>query len=376
MHQRYKAGFTIVELLIAIVIIAIIATITAVAYNSVQNRAAEGAVKADVASIAKQLAVDRTFLQHYPTSLEEADDGAGVTVSGGNAYIYTTTIGNADYCLTIYSTRYTGIAYHVSNTSDGMQNGACSGHTIPGGGGGGGSTIADGTAIQAITTANCPTTRTRAVDARDNHTYWVQKLSDGKCWMLTNLGYAGGGTNTYGDVKALTNGVVGPSTYTDARYYVVTSTTNFTTEPTNPSTSTDGTGQYGYLYNWCGAMGGQSTSACANATTPSPNTMTSICPSGWRLPTGGSGGEFAGLNTAVNGGVTNSDEGLRANWLMQRGGSWSDGLMFQGTFGYYWSSSQQSATDARSAYFVATHVNTTSSNMGKFNGLAVRCIAL
>lgn len=46
--------------------------------------------------------------------------------------------------------------------------------------------------MQLITSANCPATRIRAVDARDNRTYWVQATPDGKCWMLTNLAYAGG----------------------------------------------------------------------------------------------------------------------------------------------------------------------------------------
>ena len=73
--------------------------------------------------------------------------------------------------------------------------------------------------MQTITTASCPTSRTLALDARDNRTYWVQKLSDGKCWMLTNLAYAGGGSNTYNDVKTITNGNGLANTFTVARYY-------------------------------------------------------------------------------------------------------------------------------------------------------------
>lgn len=48
-------GFTIVELLIVIVVIAILATITIVAYNGVQQRARDSARKNDVASIVKAL---------------------------------------------------------------------------------------------------------------------------------------------------------------------------------------------------------------------------------------------------------------------------------------------------------------------------------
>lgn len=77
---------------------------------------------------------------------------------------------------------------------------------------------------------------------RDNRTYWVQKLADGRCWMLTNLAYAGGGNNSYGDVKALTVGTT--NSYTQPHYFIPTGA-NPTNEPANPSTSTTGTGQYG-----------------------------------------------------------------------------------------------------------------------------------
>ena len=36
-------------------------------------------------------------------------------------------------------------------------------------------------------------------DARDGNLYRVKKMPDGKCWMVDNLAYVGGGSNTYGD---------------------------------------------------------------------------------------------------------------------------------------------------------------------------------
>ena len=249
--------------------------------------------------------------------------------------------------------------------------------------------------IQSITKATCPTTRTMAVDARDKHTYWIQKLADGNCWMLTNLAYAGGtsngGTNTYSDVinqgtgapgtpGTLNNGTADTATtYTLAKYYIHAAA-NPTIDPTPPSTDNTGGGsgagrQYGYYYNYCAAMGGQNTAACANANTPAPDTTTNICPAGWRLPTGGSGGEFEGLNTAINGGLTNTDAGLLANGLFQRSGLWSNGFSYQGSYGGYWSSSQNSSTSARNLYFSSIGVYPAGSN-GKSYGFAVRCIAL
>ncbi len=50
-----KRGFTIVELLIVIVVIAILASISVVAYNGIQNRASDVAVRAGVDSYVKAL---------------------------------------------------------------------------------------------------------------------------------------------------------------------------------------------------------------------------------------------------------------------------------------------------------------------------------
>lgn len=224
-----------------------------------------------------------------------------------------------------------------------------------------------------IASSNCPTERTRAVDVRDNRTYWVQKLADGRCWMLTNLAYAGGGNNSYGDVKALTVGTT--NSYTQPHYFIPTGA-NPTNEPANPSTSTTGTGQYGYLSNWCAAMGMQTfTSACMNATSPEPSGALSICPSGWRLPTGVAGGEFTALNNAINAGRTNTDQGLREAWLVQRSGSWnSGGFSNLGSAGDYWSSSQYDTTDS---YRLNTSQYGTNPAIarGKSRGMAIRCIA-
>ncbi|HMS93397.1 MAG TPA: FISUMP domain-containing protein, partial [Candidatus Saccharibacteria bacterium] len=321
-HQPRKmsAAFTVVELVVVIVVIGILATLAVVGYRGYQNRAAEATVQSDISSIAKLLGVDKALSGTYPSSLDQADSGGGVGLSRGNSAIYDATAGG--YCLTIYNERPGVPSYHVSNSDTTPQKGACSGHTVPSGGGASNGNIADGTTMQTITSANCPSTRTRVVDARDNHTYWIQKLTDGKCWMLTNLSYAGGGANTHGDAKALSNGSADTErTYTVAKYYIP-SGANPTVGSVSPSTSTDGgvtNPQYGYYYNWCAAMGGQATAACANATTPAPNPSISICPAGWRLPTAG---DFVLLNNTVNNGSNSNDEGMRNTWLMQYAGAW------------------------------------------------------
>lgn len=61
-----SSGFTIVELLIVIVVIAILATITIVAFNGVQQRAMNTAMKANVSSIAKVIRLYHAANDLYP----------------------------------------------------------------------------------------------------------------------------------------------------------------------------------------------------------------------------------------------------------------------------------------------------------------------
>lgn len=352
-------------MIIVIIVIAILATLGVISYSTLRQNAAEKALAVDLQSTAAALTKYKSTNGTYPSSANFSTAVTSANTSGGTTYTYTYNSSDNSYCLQATNQ---GSTYYIVNTSSGAQKGTCTPSSL----------IADGTAIQTITAANCPTTRTRAVDARDNHTYWVQKLADNKCWMLTNLSYAGSGTNTYGDTKTLTNGTSSATTFTTASYYVPTSGTNITIEPTAPSTSTDGTGQYGYLYNWCAAMGAQATAACLNASTPTPDTNISICPSGWRLPTGGTTGELKALNDAVNSGSTTSDAGLRTTWLGQKAGYWVGYSVFTalGTAAGYWSSTLYTSTNGYGYALNFDNANVFPSNDNMKNyGYAVRCVA-
>ena len=300
-------GFTIIELLIVIVIIGILVAITAVSYNGITKSAKESALKSELKRISTSLELHKAKNGTYPTSLATAIPP-----------IANPTNANITYAPLNNGTSYSLTATDTSNPSIGLVQ-------TP-------TTTAQSASspIQTVTKANCSTTRTMVRDARDNSTYWIQKLADGNCWMLTNLAYAGGGTNT-------------------------------------------STRQYGYLYNWCAAMGGQNTAACANATTPAPIPTTNICPDGWRLPTGGSGGEFTALNNAINSGSTSSDAGLLSNGLSQRSGFWGGAFSEQTGRGLYWSSTTSVASDSYRFNFYSTYVGPAGS--GKYYSFAIRCVA-
>ncbi len=369
-------GFTVVEILISIVVIGLLAAISIFAWNSWQESVHQSVLRSDLTTASAQLDNDLMFNDAYPESETLVDGGRGLPKSDGTTYAYTR-IAADRYCLGASSSKPGVTPLYVTNDGS-IAEGECPEVppetppvTPP-------VVIAHGSDIQAVTSANCPTARTRVVDTRDNRSYWVRKMADGKCWMLTNLAYAGGGNNTNGDVKSLVLSYT--QSYTSAGYVPNGSTP--TVEPTPPSTSTNGSGQYGYLYSWCAAMGGQSTSACANATTPAPAPTISICPSGWRLPTGVAGGEFTALNSAINGGRGDTDHGLRTIWLGQYSGSWTGGttgFTNQGVWGNYWSSSQSTATSALSFNYRANQVYLVGGaavSAPKQNGNAVRCVAL
>lgn len=64
MQKQY--GFTIVELLIVIVVIAILAAITVVAFNSVSKRAQFSSMKSDINAIKKELELYKVDNGSYP----------------------------------------------------------------------------------------------------------------------------------------------------------------------------------------------------------------------------------------------------------------------------------------------------------------------
>ena len=65
--KNKQIGFTIVELLIVIVVIAILAAITIVAYNGIQSRANDTTIKSDLQNLAKKLELYNVDNGVYPT---------------------------------------------------------------------------------------------------------------------------------------------------------------------------------------------------------------------------------------------------------------------------------------------------------------------
>ena len=122
---KRASGFTIVELLIVIVIIAVLAAITVVAYTGIQNRARTSALQSDLHNAATKIGLDKAKTDLYPLSLSAVDDGKGVTKGADTIFQYTSD--GTSYCLTATSKSPGISAFHISNT-DALSTGLCSGH--------------------------------------------------------------------------------------------------------------------------------------------------------------------------------------------------------------------------------------------------------
>lgn len=89
MRPRHNHGFTIVELLIVIVVIAILAAITIVAYNGIQNRARDAQRLSDITAIAKALESYKAQTGSYPTAVGNSVGGWEISSNpnGNHAFL-------------------------------------------------------------------------------------------------------------------------------------------------------------------------------------------------------------------------------------------------------------------------------------------------
>lgn len=120
---KKQSGFTIVELLIVIVVIAILASISIVSYTGIQARAAGTVLQSDLRNAATQLTLDYTYNGTYPSSTTTANEGKGLTQSSGTTYTYTST--STSYCLMATSSKAGVPTYYISNTSGTVTQGTC-----------------------------------------------------------------------------------------------------------------------------------------------------------------------------------------------------------------------------------------------------------
>lgn len=120
-QHNTSRGFTIVELLIVIVVIGILAVITIVAFNGVQNRASDAAVQSDLAAVGKKMAAFNVDNFRYPNNVTEL---TSLELRTSKSAYATNRMLNFSYCTNADKTGYaiggiskSGKQFYVSSTS-------------------------------------------------------------------------------------------------------------------------------------------------------------------------------------------------------------------------------------------------------------------
>lgn len=118
--QKHTIGFTIVELLVVVVVIAILAAISLVAYNGIIDRANDASAKEAASGAGKKIVVFSVEnAGQYPS---DASSG-GVVASGGTTYQYSVdNTGSGAFCVTATVKKF---SYYTSNNQLTPQSGAC-----------------------------------------------------------------------------------------------------------------------------------------------------------------------------------------------------------------------------------------------------------
>ena len=251
-----------------------------------------------------------------------------------------------------------------------------------------------GTTIQSITSSTCTTTAKPVYDSRDNEVYWIQKLADGKCWMLDNLRLGStstialttSNTNSSGNYTLPASGTTcftttancdssGDSTHTGYTVAAINtaSKNSIPSKSGNLTVYGPGTGKIGVYYNYCAAVAGDP-NLCV-ATVPSGTNASAdrdICPKGWRMPTGNTSGEYNALYT--NSAIGSDASKYRIALSTPMSGYFYNGsTIYQGSDGNFWSSTRSSKTGMYYLYLTSSNVGPTSFSNRNY-GNSVRCI--
>ena len=227
------------------------------------------------------------------------------------------------------------------------------------------------TAIQDITISTCPTTPTKVYDTRDNEVYTIQKLNDGRCWLLDNLRL--GGTEeivlTPSDTNIVQNYTLPASSTNNFNYDGVDMRRVgiYADNETDTYSYGAGSSKAGVYYNYCAASAG---TLCYRSSDSSRLAKYDICPKNWRIPTGDMGGEYQILYEAYSNDITNFRNALRVTLV---GDIYQDQVRWQNDRSYIWSSTISSYSSAKVLSVTSSNVNTTGGDT-RYYGNPMRCI--
>ena len=165
--SRKPAGFTIVELLIVIVVIAILAAISTVAYNGLQQRAVQSALTNQLASVTRLVKLEQAKTGSLPGSLAALNDGQGVTANGDIALAYMADAAANTFCVTAIYKATT--VYRQTESSVAAQ---------------GGCNVAQGATVTSSVTASTTTRITDGIVLSNSY----HDGGTGSGWAMVDLG--------------------------------------------------------------------------------------------------------------------------------------------------------------------------------------------
>ena len=255
-------------------------------------------------------------------------------------------------------------------------------------------------------------------DQRDNQTYAIAKLADGKCWMIENLrldnqytvgnnqtdstvtneslsqGYNSSfiglpdpesanfdNVTTANSLYTAKTGVEGKITISDSTAYPGSRfpryNNNNTSQRAADTTNTDvNTYSYGNYYTWHAVIADTTRYNSGNHNT------TSICPKGWSIPQGNNASAgFAKLDIDMGGtGAYQSTTEASNRWrkyptnLLYSGYFSTSSAIARGSNGYYWPSAAYNTNKSYYLFLGSTSVYPGTSNSVKYDGFTARCV--
>ena len=250
---------------------------------------------------------------------------------------------------------------------------------------------------------------TALTDARDNDTYAVAKLADGKCWMIENLrldntadhntdGSLSQGYNpsfiglaepeianfsdstTANSLYTTETGIAGKNTISgdNQGYRFPRYNNNNTSQRAESTTNTNvNTYSHGNYYTWHAVI------ADTTHYTSGDHNTTSICPTGWSIPLGNNTSNGYGKLDVDMGGTgayrfaaeaSNRWRKYPTNFLFS-GYFTTSSAKNRGSYGRYWSSTARYASFSYGLGLGSTDVSPGTDYYGKYYGFTVRCVA-
>lgn len=223
-------------------------------------------------------------------------------------------------------------------------------------------------------------------DVRDDNVYTVGKLSNNNCWMLENLrldpstaDINNNNTNSpTQDFMDLLPDAASANTLCNTDDSACVDAIRYNSNAINRSYGASYASNarnsswysYGIMYNWYTATAGNGTYSLGSG-----NVSGDICPKGWRLPTGGTNGEFAALNGSVSSSAPSADihyVKFPANFIYS--GDYNNTAPGgRNNFGRFWSATPNGVDKAYRLGILGTGP-TPAGSWNKWVAFAVRCV--